>query len=162
MGRVATAGGIVISIGTAYLVMGFPSIMDYMQLIFSFFNAPLFATFLLGMFWKRATPWAAFWGLLIGTSSSMLHYYLTVNGTFQFPSVMAGNFWRATIAWSCCFVATIAISFFTKPKPESELKGLCWGTSAAPEKLALPWYKRPEILAVFVIAATIILNIMFW
>ncbi len=77
MGRVATAGGIVISIGTAFLVRGFPSIMDYMQLIFSFFNAPLFATFLLGMFWKRATPWAAFWGLMFGTFTSMFHYYLT-------------------------------------------------------------------------------------
>ncbi len=103
MGRVATAGGIIISIGTAYLVMGFPSIMDYMQLIFSFFNAPLFATFLLGMFWKRTSPWAAFWGLLIGTGTSIGHYLLTIHGTFSYPSVMAGNFWRSTIASVACF-----------------------------------------------------------
>ena len=162
MGRIATAGGILISIGTAYLVMGFPSIMDYMQLIFSFFNAPLFATFLLGMFWKRTTPWAAFWGLLIGTGTSLIHYFLTTNGTFSYPSVMAGNFWRATIAWVACFVATIAISFFTKPKPESELAGLCWGMSKANDKLVLSWYKRPVVLAVIVFAMTVILNVVFW
>jgi len=162
MGRVATAVGILISIGTAYLVMGFPSIMDYMQLIFSFFNAPLFATFLLGMFWKRATPWAAFWGLVLGTCTSAVHFYFTNLGTLHFSSVMAGNFWRSTIAWSVCFVATIAISMFTKPKPESELVGLCWGTSPKLETPALAWYKNPKVLAVIVLAFTLLCNIYFW
>jgi solute:Na+ symporter, SSS family len=162
MGRVATAAGIFISIGTAYLVMGFPSIMDYMQLIFSFFNAPLFATFLLGMFWKRATPWAAFWGLVLGTLTSAVHFYFTNNGTIHFSSVMAGNFWRSTVAWSVCFVATIAISFFTKPKPESELAGLCWGMSPKIDVPVQAWHKRPAVLAVFVLLFTLICNIYFW
>lgn len=162
MGRAATAGGILLSIGTAYLVMGFPSIMDYMQLIFSFFNAPLFATFLLGMFWKRTAPWAAFWGLLIGIVSAMVHYALTVNNTISYPSVMAGNFWRATIAWSICFFATVSLSFVTRPKDPKELWGLCWGlTSAAPQQ-ALSWYKRPAILAVAVSILTLVFNIAFW
>jgi len=183
MGRVATAAGIVISVGTAYLVMHFASIMDYMQLIFSFFNAPLFATFLLGMFWKRTSPWAAFWGLLIGTFSSMAHYFLTCIGTkpaeidqilmgmhmsptglhvFTYPSEMAGNFWRATTAWTCCFIATVLISFITKPKPESELTGLCWGFSKEIEKLPLPWYKQPVVLGAIVLVSTVILNLVFW
>lgn len=163
MGRVATAAGILISIATAYLVMGFPSIMDYMQLIFSFFNAPLFATFLLGMFWKRATPWGAFWGLVAGTLASVVHYILTENHTFVYGSVMAGNFWRSALAWVVCFLVTIAISFVTKPKPEEELEGLVWGkpketVSAAAE----PWYKRPTVLAVIVLAFTLVCNILFW
>jgi len=162
MGRVATAAGIVISIGTAYLVIGFPSIMDYMQLIFSFFNAPLFATFLLGMFWKRATPWAAFWGLILGTAASIAHWLLTQNRTFHYSSVMAGNFWRSTIAWLACFIATVLISFFTKPKPESELEGLCWGMSKPIEKIPQPWYKQPVVLGAIVLLATLILNFVFW
>jgi SSS family solute:Na+ symporter len=162
MGRVATAAGIFISIGTAYLVMRFASIMDYMQLIFSFFNAPLFATFVLGMFWKRTSPWGAFWGLLIGIASSGVHCWLTANHTLTYPSEMAGNFWRATIAWTICFLATIIISFLTKPKPEKELWGLCWGLSDPVEKLALPWYKRPILLAVIVSALTIVLDVALW
>ncbi|MBI2809516.1 MAG: sodium:solute symporter family protein [Candidatus Melainabacteria bacterium] len=162
MGRVATAVGILISIGTAYLCMGFPSIMDYMQLIFSFFNAPLFATFLLGMFWKRASPWGAFWGLVLGTCTSAVHFYFTNIGTIHFTSVMAGNFWRSTIAWSVCFIATIAISLFTKPKPESELVGLCWGTTPNPEPVVLAWHKNPKVLGVIVLVLTVFCNIYFW
>jgi SSS family solute:Na+ symporter len=162
MGRVATAGGIIISIGTAYLVMGFRSIMDYMQLIFGFFNAPLFATFLLGMFWKRTTPWAAFWGLLIGILTSVGHYCCTVNGILHFRSEMAGNFWRATVAWTACFVATVLISLITKPKPESELWGLCWGMAKPVVKVPSVWYKKPEILAVIVLVITVVLNVIFW
>lgn len=162
MGRIATAGGIVLSIATAYLVMGFPSIMDYMQLIFSFFNAPLFATFLLGMFWRKCSPWGAFWGLLIGIVSAIVHYILTINNTLHYPSIMAGNFWRATEAWCICFVSTILISLFTKKKPESELYGLCWGLSDPPPKTDLAWYKSPVVLAISVSILTIALNIMFW
>jgi SSS family solute:Na+ symporter len=162
MGRAATAGGIIISIGTAYLVMRYDSIMDYMQLIFSFFNAPLFATFVLGMFWKRTSPWGAFWGLLIGIGSSAVHYWLTDNKTLIYPSEMAGNFWRATIAWSVCFGSTVIISLMTKAKPESELWGLCWGMIAPAEKQNLPWYKRPILLAVIVTVLTIALDLFFW
>jgi SSS family solute:Na+ symporter len=162
MGRIATIVGIIISIGTAYLVMGFPSIMDYMQLIFSFFNAPLFATFLLGMFWKRATPWGAFWGLTAGTGAAIVQWQLVENGMFHFSSVMAGNFWRSTIAWLVCFILTIAISFFTKPRAESELEGLCWGMPKTGAAIEMPWYKKPALLAAIVLVATVILNVIFW
>ena len=161
MGHMATAGGIFISIGTAYLVMGFPSIMDYMQMIFSFFNAPLFATFLLGMFWKRCTPWAAFWGLVIGTSTAVTHWLLT-DRVLHYPSLMAGNFWRSTFAWLACFLFTIAISFITKPKPESELAGLVYGVSALPVEAKDAWYKRPAVLAVIILLVTVVANVVFW
>ena len=98
-------------------------------MIFTFFNAPLFATFLLGMFWKRCTPWGAFWGLVIGTSTAVAHYLMTGH-QLHYPSLMAGNFWRSIYAWLACFICTIAISFFTKPKPESELFGLVYGNVA--------------------------------
>jgi SSS family solute:Na+ symporter len=163
MGRVATGAGILISIGTAYISMHYESIMDYMQLIFTFFNAPLFATFLLGMFWKKTTPWAAFWGLVLGTVSSVIHYLLTENHTLVFSSAMAGNFWRAALSWLVCFVATILISFFTKPKPESELKGLVWGMPAADDAAMVePWYKRPVVLGVIVLLLTLACNFIFW
>jgi solute:Na+ symporter, SSS family len=161
MGHMATAGGILISIATAYLVMGAPSIMDYMQLIFSFFNAPLFATFLLGMFWKRCSPWGAFWGLVIGTVVAIVHYLLT-DHIFNYTSVMAGNFWRATYAWIACFACTILISFFTKPKDESELVGLVYGLSRNVQTEAEPWYKRPATIGCFVGAITLVANIIFW
>ena len=162
MGRAATAGGIIISIFTAYLVMKFDSIMDYMQAIFSFFNAPLFATFLLGMFWKRCTPWGAFWGLAAGTLSAGVMYYMKHIGVLSYPSEMAGNFWRASIAWLICFVITIAISYFTKPKPVEELEGLVWGTGPKVDPGKLPWYKRPAVLAIIVLVMTLACNILFW
>jgi len=162
MGRVATAGGIIFSIGTAYLVMNFKSIMDYMQMLFSFFNAPLFATFLLGMFWKRTTPWAAFWGLVIGIASAGTHYLLTLEGKLHYPTDMALNFWQASYSWLICFVATVLISFFTKPKPVEELVGLCWGMSKPVEKIPIVWYKQPALLAVIVLTLTVILNVVFW
>jgi len=127
MGRVATAVGILLSVGTCYLVMNFNNIMDYMQLIFTFFNAPLFATFLLGMFFKRTSPWGAFYGLLSGTIAAFIHYIMTVRGDLHYASDMAGNFHRSIVAWTVCLVVTLVISFLTKPKPIEELRGLVWG-----------------------------------
>lgn len=162
VGRLATGGGILISIFTAYFVMGSKSIMDYMQAIFGFFNAPLFATFLLGMFWKRATPWAAFCGLVLGTIAAAVHFVMTQGNMLQFASPMAGNFWRATTSWLVCFLSTVVLSFVTKPRPIEELQGLVWGTGPAPETGALPWYKQPLILAGCVAVLALVFNIMFW
>lgn len=166
MGRIATAGGIVISIFTAYFVMNAESIMDYMQTIFGFFNAPLFATFLLGMFWKRATPWGAFYGLVLGTVAAAVHFYFSTYPTehpaLSYSSPMAGNFWRATTAWTVCFFSTILISFFTKAKPMEELQGLVWGTGIKVDMSALPWYKRPAIVAVLVGVLALVCNFVFW
>jgi SSS family solute:Na+ symporter len=166
VGRLATGGGILVSIGSAYFAMGAASIMDYMQTIFGFFNAPLFATFLLGMFWKRATPWGAFFGLCLGTATAAVHFYLSSfpagHPTLAFSSPMAGNFWRAATAWSVCFISTILISFFTKPKPIEELKGLVWGEGPIIETGGLPWYKQPAILAGLIGIFTLACNIIFW
>lgn len=162
MGRLATGVGIVISIGTAYIVMGFASIMDYMQTIFTFFNAPLFATFLLGMFWKRCTPWGAFIGLVCGTASAGILYWMMEMHMLTYASAQAGNFWRALIAWIVCFVVTILVSFFTKPKPIEELEGLVWGTGPKMALEKIVWYKNPLVIGIAVLVMTLAFNVAFW
>jgi SSS family solute:Na+ symporter len=167
MGKAATAGGILISIGTAYLVMQHESIMDYMQLIFSFFNAPLFATFLLGMFWKRTTGTGAFWGLLSGTGAAIIHYILTVEGKVSYRSEMIGNFHRSIVAWTVCFIVTLVISYLTKPKAESELKGLCMGIRDGEMDGALALKKdsifaSPGFWGVILLLVTVYLNCLFF
>jgi SSS family solute:Na+ symporter len=160
VGRWTVIIGILISIGTAYIAADFPSVMDYMQTLFSFFNAPLFATFLLGMFWKRATPWGGFWGLISGTVGAFLLYYLIPAD--YFASAQAGNFWRAWWAWLIAAVVTALVSFVTKPKSEAELKGLVYGFTKLPSYREEPWYKRPGAVAVIVVVILIGLNIVFW
>ena len=163
IGRLATGGGILVSIFTAYFVMNSKSIMDYMQNIFSFFNAPLFATFLLGMFWKRATGPGAFVGLSCGTLAACVAFYLSdVAKVVHYESPMAGNFWRATIAWCVCFVVTIIVSLCTKAKPIEELQGLVWGAGDTVQAPPQVWYKKPAVIAVVMIAFTIVLNVIFW
>ncbi len=162
VGRAATAAGIIISIATAFIVMGYKSIMDYMQAIFSFFNAPLFATFLLGVFWKRATPWAAFWGLVGGTVISMGMYAAEMMHLINFPSPMAGNFWRYTIAWATCFVLTIILSFVTKPKPVEELKGLVWGTLPKMDMSSIPIWKRPVPISIVLLILLVVVDVIYW
>ncbi len=162
VGRLATGIGILISIGTAYIVMGFASIMDYMQAIFSFFNAPLFATFLLGMFWTRCSPWGAFTGLVFGTLAAVVQFGLTEAHILSYPSAMAGNFWRATVAWIVCFIVTILVSFFTKPKPIAELEGLVWGTGLKSTFGGGVWHKNPLVLAAVVVVMTVACNLYFW
>ena len=180
MGRLATGVGILISVMDAYLVSSFPSIMDYMQLIFSFFNAPLFATFLLGMFFARTTAWGAFWGLTLGIVAAIVHYVMTVNGQVHYASVMAGNFHRSVVAWTICFVATVAISFITKPKPKHELTGLVWGMEMEEKGEAnnqdhnpcpavdsylierpLKFYQKPGFVGIVLIVVTTYLNLLF-
>ncbi len=164
VGRAATAIGIVISVGTAYLVMGFPSIMDYMQTVFSFFNAPLFATFLLGMFFKRTSPWGAFWGLVAGTGAAVIHYVLCEQGKLVYSTAMAGNFHRSVAAWTVCFVVTLMISYLTKPKDVSELKGLVWGVGIedGDDLKKPPFLLRPGVLGCILLLVTIVLNLIFY
>jgi SSS family solute:Na+ symporter len=173
MGRVATVFGVLVSVATAYAAMRFNNIMDMLQLVFSFVNAPLFATFLLGMFWKRTTGHGAFWGLLAGTGVAALHYELTgVLGAASllskivivhaYPSDMAQNFWGAIAAWTACFVSTSVISLMTSAKPESELKGLVFSLTERITDREQAWYRRPAVLATIVLAVTAVLNILFW
>ena len=175
MGRMSTVFGIAISVAAAYVVTRFNNIMDMLQLVFAFVNAPLFATFLLGMFWKRTTGHAAFLGLLSGTMAAALHHGLTMplnavagvkGGWFGaihiYPSEMAQNFWTAIFAWSTCFLVTIIVSLLTRPRDEKELVGLVYSLTERPKEAHLPWYQRPAILGVVVLLMTLVLNIIFW
>jgi SSS family solute:Na+ symporter len=165
VGRVATVAGILISIGAAYLATIYNNIMDLLQLVFGFVNAPLFATFLLGMFWKRATGHGAFTGLLAGTLGAALTHGLTLaegKGAWladlhHFPSTMAQNFWIAIVAWTACFLVTIAVSLATRPKRDDEMRGLVWGLTEMPVS-----HGRPVLLAVIVILILVALNWYFW
>jgi SSS family solute:Na+ symporter len=161
MGKYATIFGVLLSIGSAYIVQSFPNLMDYMQLIFSFFNAPLFATFLLGMFWKRATPWGGFFGLISGILTAAIHYFLYRFNIINYPSEMGANYYQAWWAWLVDFLVTIIVSLFTSKKGDEDLKGLVYGLSkvkAEKEKFFL----RPEFLGSLVLFITLFLNIIFW
>ncbi len=170
MGRVATIGAILISVLTAYWARSMPTIMDYMQAIFSWVNAPLFATMLLGMFVTWITPAGAFWGLLIGMGSSLglwlgVRFELLSKSFITMSdaaSAMAANFWRAWWAWLICFALTIIISLFTKKRDEKELVGLVKGLTEEKVERDLPAYKKPEVWAIISVVILVILNIYFW
>jgi SSS family solute:Na+ symporter len=170
MGRWCTVLGVLVSIGTAYLVMQFLSIMDYVQALFSFFIAPLFGTVLLGMLWKRATPAGGFWGLLAGTVSSIAMWawvklnpaalsYIALSSNAR---DMAENMYRALWSWIICVVVTVVVSLSTRPRPVSELSGLVYGVTELPSEEQVPLYKRPAFWAVVVALVLVILNIMVW
>src|ERR1700749_3187851 len=157
MGRWTTVARILISMGTAYVVLSFNNIMDTLQLVFSIVNAPLFATFLLGMFWKRSTGHAAFIGLASGTVGALLHHGLTIglgdhpgihggwlHVIHTYPSAMALNFWQAIFAFTINFVLTVIISLITKPRPEKELVGLVYSLTPKPVEHHMAWYARPS------------------
>jgi SSS family solute:Na+ symporter len=175
MGRAATVGGIVLSIAAAYVASTFNNIMDLLQLVFAFVNAPLFATFALGMFWRRATGHGAFLGLVAGTAGAAIHHGLTlpagvhsgIKGGYlgllhTYPSELAQTFWTAIVAWTTCFVVTILVSLVTRPRPADELRGLVYSLTPRPREEALPWFSRPAVLATVVLALTVGLNLLFW
>jgi SSS family solute:Na+ symporter len=175
MGRASTVFGIAFSIAAAYMANRFNNIMDMLQLVFAFVNAPLFATFLLGMFWKRATGHGAFSGLLAGTAAAAVHHGLTLSAgavpgikggwlglAHTYPSEMAQNFWTAILAWTTCFFVTIFVSLLTRAPEESRLTGLVYSLTPRPEEEPLAWYARPVSLAIIVLAGTLLLNIIFW
>ena len=170
MGRWCTIVGVLVSIGTAYLVMSFLSIMDYVQALFSFFIAPLFGTVLLGMMWKRATPAGGFWGLLAGTASSigMFAWVKLDPSAIQYVALssaakdMAENMYRALWSWMVCVLVTVAVSLATRPQPESELVNLVYGCTKIPSEGHLPVYQRPIFWAGLVAVAFVILQIIFW
>ncbi|MBN2200338.1 sodium:solute symporter family protein [bacterium] len=170
MGRAATVAGILLSVVTAYWAKSFPSIMDYMQAIFSWVNAPLFATMLLGMFFARITSAGAFWGLIAGMVSSFSLFLAVKFGWIsanlitlsENASPMAANFWRAWWAWLICFTVTILISAFTKPRPKAQLAGLVKGLTPVPRDEKLRFYQRPGAMALAALAVFVILNLIFW
>jgi SSS family solute:Na+ symporter len=177
MGRMATVFGIGLSVLTAYATTQFNNIMDMLQLVFAFVNAPLFATFLLGMFWRRTTGHGAFSGLVAGTLAAALHHGLTLPlgstpGGFKggwlgsvlhtYQSEMAQNFWTAIYAWTTCFVVTIAVSLVTRPRSPDELRGLVYSLTDKPTDEGVAWYARPATMAFVLIAMLVVLNIVFF
>ena len=174
MGRAATVGGILLSIGAAYAVTSFNNIYDALQLVFSLVNAPLFATFLLGMFWKRTTGHAAFAGLLSGSTAALLHHGLTIpQGALPglhggwiailhiYPSEMAQNFWTAIVSFTVNMAVTTVVSLLTKPRPEDELIGLVYSLTPRRIDSHLPWYRRPIWIASGVAGMAVVLNFLF-
>ncbi|HEY8965053.1 MAG TPA: sodium:solute symporter family protein [Candidatus Methylacidiphilales bacterium] len=176
VGKLATVFGILASAGCAYVARSFNNIMDALQLVFAFVNAPLFATFLLGMFWRRTTGHGAFWGLLAGTAGAAVFHGLSLaagNGpgikggwiapVLPYRSEMAQNFALAMAAWSICFAATVAVSLATKrTKSDAELKGLVYALTPKEYGETGPWWKGPVFLGLLVLAATAALNLLVW
>jgi SSS family solute:Na+ symporter len=176
MGRAITVVGILLSIACAYFASNYSNAMDVVQLVFGFVNAPLFATFVLGMFWARATAHGAFFGLLGGTSTSALFHALTlaagntpgIKGGYlgvvaTFPSEMAQNFWLASFAFLVCFFLTVGISLATKrTKTDEELKGLVYSMTPRLPDDEKHWILRPAVLGSILLACCVVLNVIFW
>ncbi len=163
-GRIATISGIVVGIGTALIASGYDNIMDYIQLLFSFFNAPLFATFIIGMFWKRMTPWAGFWGLIAGTIGAAAAHYGNSWELIDLGSAQAAAFWGAIAAFVTDAVVSVIVTLFTKPKPIEELQGLVRGMANEAEALSKEdqaWYRKPWLLAVGALGLTVLVSLFF-
>jgi solute:Na+ symporter, SSS family len=170
MGRWTTIIGVLISVGTAYLVMHAASIMDYVQELFSFFIAPLFGTVLLGMLWKRASGWGGFWGLLCGTLSSISMWawvkvdpsalrYVALSPDAK---VLAQDMYQALWSFIVCVIVTVVVSLMTRPKTDAELTGLVYGLTPIPSVGNVPLYQKPLFWAAIVVIVFFILNIIFW
>jgi SSS family solute:Na+ symporter len=170
VGKMITVVGILISIATAYVARSFNNINDFLQLVFGFVNGPLFATFLLGMFWKRTTGHGAFWGLVAGTAAAAVTHGVTVaegkggwiTEWYPIKSGMGQAFIVAGVSWVFNFFTTIIVSLFTKPKPDDELRGLVYSLTPRQPKLQQPWYLRVGPLGMILLIITIILNIIFF
>jgi SSS family solute:Na+ symporter len=176
VGRMATVFGVLVSIAAAYLAGLFGNIMDFLQTIFSMINAPLFAVIFLGMFWKRATGNGAFLGLLLGFLVALTHHGLTapvgatttVKGGWlgvihRYPVEMAQNFWTAIFACATAALVTIVVSLATpRKKTDEDLRGLVYALTPKIDESNIPWYKRTNTLALFVLIIFIILSVLFW
>jgi SSS family solute:Na+ symporter len=169
MGRWCSLLGVFVSIGTAYLVMGFSSIIVYAQVIFIFFIVPLFGTVILGMLWKRCTPAGGFWGLLAGILVSFVLWLwvkldpsaLVYIAFSPEAKDMSENIFRAAWSLAACVIVTVLVSLVTKPKPDAELKGLVYALTPKPEEVDRHWYQRPAYMGTIVLAVTLALNFIF-
>ena len=177
VGRLVTIVGVLVSIGTAFIAEQFNNIMNYLQLLFSFFNAPLFATFIIGMLWKRTTAWGGFWGLLSGTFGAVAAHFVLVGLSFgdtrlwspwiHIDSTQSQNFYVAITAFVLDAVVTIAVSMATRPKPVEEMAGLVWGIPDpnAPDDLLHPpprkWWESPKLLGFSALGITLVLSLVF-
>ena len=166
IGRFVTVGGMIVAIGTALIASGYSNLMNYLQALFSIFNAPLFATFIIGMFWKRMTSAAAFWGLVAGTVTALVIYIgYKFTGWFSFGSDLDESFWGAGGAFVIDAVVTIAVTLFTRPKPVEQLQGLVWGMAnidEAERKRRHEWWESPKLLGFGALAIGAVLTIIFF
>jgi SSS family solute:Na+ symporter len=170
MGRWCTFVGVLISVGTAYLVQHAASIMDYVQGLFSFFIAPLFGTVILGMMWKRTTKAGGFWGLLAGTCTAIgLFVWVHLDpSALRYVALspdakaLAEDMYRALWSWLVCVIVTVVVSYTTEPKPVAELEGLVYGVVPLPEEHDDHWYQKPIVWAGVIAVLFVILNIIFW
>ncbi|WP_371828052.1 MULTISPECIES: sodium:solute symporter family protein [Nocardiaceae] len=165
VGRVATVAATILAIFTALIASGYSNLMDYLQTLFGFFNAPLFATFILGMFWKKMTPAAGWIGLVSGTSAAVLVFILSEVGVINLPG-QGMPFVAASAAFVVDIVVSIGVSMVTQPKPVKELVGFVYSETPRdmftdPEDATNPWYKRPVPLAGFALGLVVVLNIVF-
>jgi SSS family solute:Na+ symporter len=160
--RATTLAGTALSMAAAYIVLRFDNLMDYMQLIASFFISPLFATFLLGMFWKRANRTGAFYGMIAGIAGSMGHYLAHRAGLLHYSSDMAPNFYGAICGWSASMVVTVTLSLLTPPPPQENLAGLVYSRGRYVTAGGLRWYAQPAFQGIAVLAAAVVLNVIFW
>ncbi|GAA2265468.1 sodium:solute symporter [Streptomyces ruber] len=172
-GRVATVAAIALSVGTAFIASNYSNIQNYLQMLFSFFNSPLFATFLLAMFWRRVTPWAGFWGMLSGTAAAAAAHFTAGHLAFFYPggdmsaemNAQMANFYGAGFAFVVDVIVTVAVTLFTRPKPESELRGLVWGLpdpdspDAHEAGRRQPWWRSPVVLGSVVLVCTLALSV---
>jgi solute:Na+ symporter, SSS family len=167
-GRLVTIVGILISVATAFIAKGYSNIMNYIQTLFSIFNAPLFATFIVAMFWRRATAWGGFWSLVAGTAAAYTVNRLnSYHAIFHFGSALSASFWQAIIAFIADAVVLVLVSLVTKPKPTEELRGLVWGLTRAEEREVNAderdklWWRSPALMGGVAIALLVVLNIIF-
>jgi SSS family solute:Na+ symporter len=166
-GRVFTVVGILIGIGTAFIAAGYSNIMNYVQVLFSFFNVPLFVTFIIGIFWKRMTAWAGFSALLGGTLGALATYLLYKADVVSFRTDLEETFWGSGVAFLVASVLAVGVSLFTQPKPEDELQGLVRGIGAtdlnAGELVGdSTWYRNPLLLGGIALGLSVALYIPFW
>jgi len=157
-GRIATIGGIAISILTALIASSYTNLMNYLQALFSIFNAPLFATFIIGMFWKRMTPAAGLWGLVAGTATAALTFVLYKAKVIHFGSDLAESMWGAGLAFVVDAIVTVLVTLRTRPKPVEELQGLVYGMANTEGGQS----QTPKILGGAVLLGATILTIVFW
>jgi SSS family solute:Na+ symporter len=165
VGRFATLGATVIAIGTAFIAAGFANLMDYLQTLFGFFNAPLFATFILGMFWKRMTPTAGWTGLVSGTAAAIVIFVLSKMGVIGVHD-QGASFVAASAAFVVDLIVSVAVTMVTEPKPVSELAGLVYSETPKadrtdPDAGSLPWFRSPVKMAGLSLAMVIVLNVIF-
>jgi len=164
-GRLATVAGIVMAIGTALIASGYSNLMNYIQALFSIFNAPIFATFILGMFWKRMTPAAGFWGIVTGTLSSLATWILHKAGVVSFGSDLAESFWGAGIGFAADLIVSAMVTLVTAPKPVEELQGLVYGMANTEEAISAEdraWWRSPRLMAAIALGLSAVLTIIFY